>query len=62
MTTARDFLNEYGFFIFFGTIMFVLVCGFCLKKCDNKQYNKYYQLKEDKPPEYESINIPFNHT
>ncbi len=60
MTTARDFLNEYGFFIFFGTIMFVFVCGFCLKKCDNKPY-KYYQLDEDKPPEYESINIPFNH-
>jgi hypothetical protein len=59
MADLRDFLDEYGFFIFFGTIMFLLVCGFFFKQCDknkNKQY-KYTELREDKPPEYESIGI-----
>jgi hypothetical protein len=55
MTTTRDFLNEYGFFIFFGTIMFLLICGFCLKMCDKTKKHKYYELREDKPPEYESL-------
>lgn len=58
MTTPREFLNEYGFFIFFGTLMFLLVCGFCLKHCENKKQYKYYQLREDKPPEYDSITVP----
>ncbi len=55
MTTTRDFLNEYGFFIFFGTIMFLLVCGFFLKTCDKGKKHKYYELREDKPPEYNTI-------
>jgi hypothetical protein len=59
MTDLQNFLGEYGFFIFFGTIMFLLVCGFFLKQCDkiqNKNY-RYTELREDKPPEYESIGI-----
>ena len=57
MTTTHEFLSEYGFFIFFGTIMFLLVCGFFLKQCEKKRQYRYYQLQEDKPPEYDSITV-----
>jgi hypothetical protein len=62
MTTPRYFLNEYGFFIFFGTIMFLLVCWFLLKFCDKTKKNKYYELQEDKPPEYNTIVTPVNNS
>jgi hypothetical protein len=59
--SIRSFLDEYGFFIFFGTIMFLLFIGFCLKKHEQyrrnrnqRRYNIILQEESryDKPPDY----------
>jgi hypothetical protein len=56
MTDVKQFLYEYWFYILFGLIMLFLVCGYCLKRFEKDRYIRYTELREDKPPEYDSIN------
>ncbi len=57
MTDTKQFLEEYWFYILFGLVMFLLLCGYCLKRFEKDSKHKYTELREDKPPDYESINV-----
>ncbi len=54
MTSARDIFNEYWTCIIPILVVLLLLCGYCFQRCNR---SRYLQIKEDKPPDYDSINV-----
>jgi hypothetical protein len=55
MTSARIFFSNNEVFILLLAIIILVLCGCCIKKYEHVKQNKYILIKEEKPPEYDSI-------
>jgi hypothetical protein len=58
MTSVRDFFNNNEVFIILLAFIILALCGCCIKEYERIKQSKYILLKEakdEKPPEYDSI-------
>jgi hypothetical protein len=62
MTSAHDFFSDNEVFIVLLAIIILAFCGCCIKEYERVKQNKYQLIKEtkdEKPPEYDSIEPDF---
>jgi hypothetical protein len=55
MTSARIFFNNNEVFIILLAVILLALCGCCIKEYEHIKQRKYRLIKEEKPPEYDSI-------
>ena len=62
MTSARIFFNNNEVFIILLAVILLALCGCCIKEYEHIKQRRYILIKEakdEKPPEYDSIQPVF---